>query len=721
MAPINMFQSTPSDERIMGIQDYAMIGNLKTAAMVSLDGSIDSFCLPSFDSPSVFAKIVDKDKGGHFSITPVCPYSTKQAYWPSSNVLGTKFLADDGVGNVTDLLIPKGATKNNKSHLPWLIRRVEVIRGKMTFRVECAPAFDYARATHKTEIVRDDSQVSAEQYNKRKVLFTSKDLSIDLRVTVSGENLCAEGRDEPEKPLTSSDKLNRGENELDGPGGPVVDWQELDLSAKGHKGKGVWTEVEVKEGEIVTFVLRQLPEGGFKGNPTSEGAEPTKEAAQSLGVDLQTLARGMNKLRVVEDPVLSALLVDQLIAQTNNYWLSWISKSSYKGRWREAVNRQALTLKMLVFEETGAIIAAPTFSLPEHIGGSRNWDYRFTWIRDSSFTLYALIRLGYTDEANAFMEFIQQRLFDRNSDGSLQIMYTIRGEKDVPEFELNHLQGHKGSKPVRIGNGAGDHLQLDIYGELMDCIYLAQKFSKPLSWDMWVAVRDMVDWVCANWNQPDLSIWEVRNSKKNFLYSKIMLWVAIDRGLRLADKRSLPLPQRAKWLETRDTIYEEVMTKGWNKKEKFFAQAYESLDIIDSAVLIMPLTFFMSASDPRFRSTLDKILKSPEKGGLTSNSLVFRYDTEKADDGVGGAEGAFSLTTLWCIEALARAGAYEPKLLRQAVTMFEDFLGYGNHVGLYSEEISRAGEGLGNTPQGFSAVTLISTAYNLDRTLGSRN
>ncbi|CDZ97235.1 glycoside hydrolase family 15 protein [Phaffia rhodozyma] len=375
---------------------------------------------------------------------------------------------------------------------------------------------------------------------------------------------------------------------------------------------------------------------------------------------------------------------------------------------------------MLIFEKTGAIIAAPTFSLPEHIGGTRNWDYRYTWIRDSSFTLYALIRLGYTDEANAFMEFIQGLAGKRAKDGSLQIMYTIRGDVDMEEETLDHFAGHKGSKPVRIGNGAADHLQLDIYGELMDSIYLAQKFSKPLSWDMWVAVREMVDWVCDNWDQPDLSIWEVRDTKRNFLYSKIMLWVAVDRGLRLADKRSLPLRQRDKWLATRDAIYEEVMVKGWNDEEKFFAQSYEAKDVVDSAVLVMPLVFFMSASDPRFRSTLDRVLRVPEKGGLCANNLIFRYDTDKVNDGVGGSEGAFTLCTLWGVEALTRVGAFDRTVLPRATAMFEDLLGYGNHVGLFSEEISRGGEGLGNTPQGFSAVCLISTAFNLDRTLGNR-
>jgi len=423
-------------------------------------------------------------------------------------------------------------------------------------------------------------------------------------------------------------------------------------------------------------------------------------------------------MRPKEDPVLTSDLLLALLKDTNRYWLDWIGRSTYKGSWREAVHRSALALKLLIFEPTGAIVASPTFSLPEHLGGTRNWDYRFTWIRDSSFTLYALIRLGFTDEAQAFTEFVFSRIGDRNPDGSLQIMYTIHGEKDLVEYELNHLDGHKGSKPVRIGNGAADHLQLDIYGELMDCIYLSQKFGKPLGYEMWLAVRELVDYVVKNVDRPDLSIWEVRSKERNFTYSKIMMWVAIDRGLRLAEKRSLPLPQREKWRDARDNLYEEIMQKSWNKEKGYFGQSYEENDILDSAVLVMPLVFFTPAAEPRFLSTLKAILKSPEKGGLTANNLVFRYDVRLSDDGVGGEEGAFSLCTLWAVEALTRAGQYDKAMLQKAVAMFEDFLGYGNHCGLFTEEISPAGEGLGNAVQGFTHVTLISAAFNLSRTLG---
>ncbi|KAI5453257.1 hypothetical protein NCC49_006280 [Naganishia albida] len=679
---------------IRGIQDHALIGNLKTAALISLDGSIESMCIPYFDSPSVFARILDADKGGHFSVTPTFNFRTKQMYKPNSNVLTTKFLNDTGIGLLTDFLIPSEASKamGHGKSIDWLVRKVDVIRGKVPWRVECAPAFNYCRDKHETKIVEDDTVLG--DHHGEKALFTSPDLCLDLRYYVDTHDEAVPG--------------------------PRISLSVTDMSDRGLLGPAVTSDFELEEGQCVIFIMRQYRDQAknYKSQAHAEAAKPSQEKADRMNVDMETLLAGVTQLRPDGDPIVNRDLLKGLRNETTNFWQKWIGKSKYKGRWREAVHRSALTLKMLVFEETGAIVAAPTFSLPEHIGGERNWDYRFTWVRDTAFTLYALIRLGFTEEADAYMNFILARLKDRNSDGSLQIVYTIHGGKDLPEEELPHLTGHKNSRPVRIGNGAVDHLQLDIYGELMDAIYLAQKFSKPLSWESWVAVRQVVDYVCTVWDQPDLSIWEVRGRERNFVYSKVMMWVAIDRGLRLAEKRNLPCPNRAKWFETRDQLYEEIQTKGWNAEKGFYCQSYEDKDVLDSAVLIMPLVFFTSAADPRFESTLNHILKTPERGGLTANNSVFRYDFEKADDGMDSEEGAFSLCTLWAIEALTRVGAYgKPEYLKRAVTMFEDFLGYANHVQLMSEEISRGGEGLGNTPQGFSHVQLISSAYNLDRVI----
>lgn len=675
----------PTVERdYIPIADHAIIGNLRTAALISLDGSVESYCIPNFDSPSVFARILDKYKGGHFSITPTVPFATKQNYLPNSNILQTKFLNDEGVVNVTDFL-PRHGNDGDSSAPPlfWLIRRVEVIRGVASLRMECAPAFNYARDEHTTDFLPDDS---VEYCHQKKVRFKSPNLELDLRYV--------------------------SEATLDNLPEPEVNIDYLNLSKEGHLGPAVCCNLSLVEGQRVTFILRICPER--VGAPE---ARPTQELADRLGIPLEALIAGASKMRPQDDPLLNADFLEQLFHLTHEYWNNWIRKSTYQGSWREAVNRSALALKLLIYEPTGAVVASPTFSLPEYIGGTRNWDYRASWIRDSSFTLYALIRLGFTQEANAYLEFIFDRLRDKNPDGSLQIMYTIHGGKDLPEIELSHLDGHKGSKPVRIGNGAANHTQLDIYGELMDCIYLGQKFGRPLGYDTWVLVRDLVDYVVDHCREPDLSIWEVRGKDRHFTYSKIMLWVAIDRGIRIVEKRSLPCPQRSVWYATRDALYEEIMTKAWNPTLKVFGQSYEETDVLDSAVLIMPLVFFMAPADPRFVSTLKQILKSPERGGLTSNNLVYRYDVTKTDDGVGGKEGTFCLCTLWCVEALTRAGEYDRPLLTRAIAMFEDFLLYSNHVGLCTEEISDAGDALGNAVQGFTHVTLISAAYNLSRTV----
>ncbi|KAL5501916.1 hypothetical protein ACEPAH_9177 [Sanghuangporus vaninii] len=655
------------------IADHALIGNLRTAALVSIEGSIESYCVPNFDSPSIFARILDKDKGGHFCITPTIRFTTKQAYMPSSNVLQTKFLSDQGIATVTDFLPRQSDPEAKKSPLFWLIRRVEVIRGAMPMRMECCPAFNYARSKHETTLVPDESipdpgltssPKSPESPGDKsaplpqmKALFRSEELSLDLRYVAEGH----------------AEVL-----------APPVELELLDLSEKGHLGLGVYCDLNLAEGQVATFVLRVPPDA-----PPPAGTRPTRLQAKQLGVPMQSLVIGASKLRSKDDPVLTAELLSFLLKDTNKYWISWI----------RIIGTGSIKLCLLVC--------------------TINPENRFSWIRDASFTLYALIRLGFTQEASAYMDFIFKRLQSRNPDGSLQIMYTIHGGKDIEEIELTHLDGHKGSKPVRIGNGAADHIQLDIYGELMDCIYLGQKYGRPLSYDTWLAVREL----------------EVRGQMKHFTYSKILMWVAIDRGqkyfrqvsfssesipgIRLADKRSLPCPRRNEWLLARDELYEEIMTHAWNREGGFFSQSYEDKDILDSAVLIMPLVFFCAASEDRFLSTMSRILKTPERGGLTANNLVYRYDVSKTFDGVGGEEGTFCLCTLWCVEALTRAGQYDKSMLARAVSMFEDFLQYTNHVGLCTEEISSSGEGMGNAVQGFTHVTLISAAYNLSRTLAT--
>jgi GH15 family glucan-1,4-alpha-glucosidase len=336
-------------------------------------------------------------------------------------------------------------------------------------------------------------------------------------------------------------------------------------------------------------------------------------------------------------------------------------------------------------------------------------------VRDAAFSLYGLLRVGFTEEAGEFMRWLEQRCHERRPDGGLQIVYGLHGEHDLTERVLEHLDGYKGSRPVRIGNGAAHQLQLDIYGELMDSVYLYNKYGAPISWDLWVELRSLVDWVCENWRRPDEGIWETRGGQQHFVYSKMMCWVAVDRALRLADKRSFPAPW-AKWYQCRDEIYLDVMGKGWNPKRKAFVQSYGS-DSLDASNLIMPLVFFMSPNDPRMLSTIDAIMQDPADGGLLSNSLVYRYNTRQFNDGLVGDEGTFNMCTFWLVEALTRAGRTDRKRLDQARLIFEKMLSYANHLGLYAEQTGSHGEALGNMPQAFTHLAVISAAYNLDRTL----
>jgi GH15 family glucan-1,4-alpha-glucosidase len=594
------------------IENYGVVGDLHTVALIGTNGSVDFMSYPHFDSPTIFAALLDAENGGRFQVRPcLATGKVKQMYLPDTNVLITRTLDRDGVAEVSDFM-PIGIEESKNCH--QLVRRAKGVRGESEFEIIFDPRFDYGRAGHKVDV------------REGEILFHS-----------------------------------------DGPCGMTLRLRsQVPLEVKNGAVVGRFT---LRAGETAAFVL--------------EEAHPDRPS-----------------------PSMSPHYVTQAFKDTVNYWRTWIGRSQYHGRWRETVNRSALVLKLLVSEDYGSLVAAPTFGLPEELGGERNWDYRYTWIRDASFTLYALIRLGYTAEAGAFMQWIEERCNDLGPDGSLQIMYGIDGHKDLTEEILTHFEGYDGSSPVRIGNGAYDQLQLDIYGELMDSVYLFNKYGAPISHDLWHNLVRLVDWVTEHWHLPDEGVWEVRGGKQEFLYSRLMCWVAVDRAIRLADRRSFPYPYD-RWRATRDEIYNDIHTNFWDPDQQVFVQ-HKGSKTLDASALIMPLVRFVSSTDPRWLSTLRAIDER-----LVEDSLVFRYRIgEGAHDGLMGEEGTFNMCSFWYAEALARSGD-----VQKARLAFEKMLGYANHLGLFAEQLGPHGEHLGNYPQAFTHLGLISAAYAIDRKL----
>jgi GH15 family glucan-1,4-alpha-glucosidase len=588
------------------IENYGIIGDLNTIALVGLNGSIDFMCFPRFDSPSVFAALLDDKKGGCYIIRPEFKeMKTKQLYLPDTNVLLTRFLSSEGVGEVTDFMPvdPNGEKR--------LIRRVTTIRGEVKYRLHCRPRFEYAKKGH-----------SVVRAGDREIVFRADDpegLPLRLHGTVA-----------------------------------------LDVS-----GGDAGAEFTLKAGETADFLL---------------------EAEANEKVTTENFKE----------------YVTGCLRKTINYWKDWTSRSTYKGRWQEVVNRSALVLKLLSSFEFGSIVAAPTFGLPENIGGKRNWDYRYTWIRDASFTVYSLIRLGYTKEAGSFMSWVERLFREISGDERLGIMYSIDGKRQLKERVLENLEGYRGSAPVRVGNDAYEQLQLDIYGELMDSVYLYNKYGEPISYDFWKNIEKQMDWLARNWNQPDDGIWEVRGGKQKFLFSRLSCWVALDRAMKVSIMRSFP--RNGIWKEERDKIYESIFTDFWDEKKQAFMQ-YPGSETVDASSLLMPLLRFISPKDPRFLSSLKRVEEE-----LVTDSLVYRYRPEvAAPDGFTSREGTFTMCSFWYVECLSRSGQLE-----KARYYFEKMLGYANHLGLYSEQLGFEGEHLGNFPQAFTHMALISAAYNLN-------
>jgi GH15 family glucan-1,4-alpha-glucosidase len=602
-------------DRYPNIADHGLVGDLQTAALVDNTGRIDWFCCPRFDSPSIFASLVDADKGGYFQIAPECTdYVTKQLYFPDSAILVTRFMTPDGVGELIDFMPPITGRATDRHRL---VRIVRVPRGTMEFGMDLQPRFDYARAKHKTEL------------SEHGAVLQSDDMRLTVHVAAGG----------------SASKKNG--------------------SAVQRNGNGVRATWTLREGESAGVMIESM------------GGAPRRLLASEL---------------------------HRLLDETAKFWRDWVHCSTYKGRWREMVSRSAITLKLLTYAPTGAPIAAATAGLPEDPGGERNWDYRYTWVRDGSFSIYALLGLGYTEEAAAFGGWLRDRVNEQagSKSGPLKIMYRVDGSSDLTETTLKHFEGWRGAKPVRIGNGAADQLQLDIYGEALDAMFLADQNGFEVAHQGWLAVADMTDWVAEHWDQPDAGIWETRGGKQNFTYGRMQCWIALDRAIRIAERHSRPA-NVTQWVIERDRIYNQIMDRGWNPKVKAFTQHYDT-EVLDSSLLMMPLQGFMAPRDPMWLSTLKAMDET-----LVSDSLVYRYNPSMTPDGLRGSEGTFSLCTFWYVDALARAGR-----LDEAQLIFEKMHSYANHLGLYSEEIGQTGEQLGNFPQAFSHLALIGAAINLD-------
>ncbi|MFF3445572.1 glycoside hydrolase family 15 protein [Streptomyces sp. NPDC002667] len=599
-------------DRYPPIADHGLIGDLQTAALVSSRGVINWFAAPRFDSPSVFASLLDHDGGGYFRLAPDHPEgSWRQLYYPDSAVVVTRFMSPDGVGEIIDHMpVLTGETPTDRHSL---VRVVRSVRGTVHFGLECRPRFDYARAGHELELASGTAT------------FRSPGATAYLQGNIPFE----------------------------------------------RDGQDVRGGITLANGEQAAVVFTMCgPDGEAPPPLTIEG-------------------------------------VTEGLWNNVDFWQKWVRTSNYRGRWTEMVHRSAITLKLLTYAPTGAPVAAATMGLPEQIGGERNWDYRYTWVRDGSLSVRALLDLGFVEEATHFTRWLGDRLREREGpdDEPLQIMYRVDGDPHLTEEILEHFEGYRGSYPVRAGNGASGQLQLDIYGEALYALAEGRAVREQGGYQGWKALAGILDWLADSWDRPDEGIWETRGGRKDFTYSRIMCWAAFDRGLKLAMEYSRPA-DTVRWTKARDAILEQVMARGWNEKHQAIVQHYDS-DVLDASLLLAPRVGFVAARSPGWLTTLDAMERV-----LVSDSLVYRYDPQASPDGLRGSEGTFSLCTFLYVDALARAGR-----LPQARYTFEKMQTYANHVGLFAEEIGPSGEQLGNFPQAFTHLSLIMAATTLDEAL----
>ncbi|MFP4071521.1 MAG: glycoside hydrolase family 15 protein [Desulfovibrionales bacterium] len=600
------------------ISEYGIIGNLKTVALIGLDGAVDWFCFPHIDSPSVFGALLDDDIGGRFVVQPIEPFDSVAEYRPGTNILVTRFRTRSGVIRLTDFMnVSFGVEEEQEEVRLHFYRLIEGQSGTVPVRMLFEPRFEYGALEPRLERIDGGVLARAGQW--------SMALTCDRKIA-------------HERVLAT----------------------------------GVW---EIAAGDTVWLRL------GSKSGKHEQGSHCSREEISCV-----TRSEGRDALQ-----------------KTEQYWQDWLFRSETGrsfdyGPYREMIERSALVLKLLYYSPSGTIAAAATTSLPEEIGGVRNWDYRYTWLRDTAFTLQALFNMGHLSETEGYLHWIERLLSEHGSE-NLQIMYGLRGETNLPEYELSHLDGHKGSRPVRIGNGAAGQKQLDIYGELMEAALKLSDYVGKIDAQLWPALRSICDHVVEHWHEPDFGIWEVRGGPYHFVYSKVMCWVALDRGLTISERYGFPA-DRETWKKTMERIRREVLGKGLHKEKKAFVQHYGT-DALDASTLLIPMLGFLPFDDERVVATVEAIQQE-----LSHDGFLYRY---LSDDGLAGGEGVFLLCSFWLVDCLIGMGRVEEgELLLQRLHQA------ANHLGLFSEEYDPVWkEHLGNFPQAFTHIGFVNSVMAL--------